>query len=512
MRGINHGEDFGWASALRFGGGGSTSTNTIQNAAPWTGQQGYLTDIYGQAQHLNALSQEGQGPQYYPNSTYVPLNGQEQGLMSNLINYSGTGGATNDAASQNLLTGALSPNYTSATGSSFNQSNPTIGSLGAGSQIDLSQPAYTAGQDYLANTINGTPTLGAATGAFGAGNDYLTSTLNGTSPTQGYYANMISGANLDPFKAPGFQSVVNNTLASVLPSVESSFISGNRSSGGLAARAATMAATDAIGGLANQNYLQEQQLQQGAAQASGAQQAAAAAQAAQNLQQQQQLQAGAAGQAASNQGTALNTTLGAGSLASNNLLTQQGNQIKGDTVAPLVDQGITSNMGTALTTSGMTQQDQQNQLNAAIAAYNYGQMMPYNNLGMYEQLIAGAGNPGSSTSATTTQPYFTNPVANIASIGAGALSAGAAVNSLFPSFFPAIGAAFGFSDRDLKTDIHEIGETHSGFPLYTFRYRWEGPMSMRIGVMAQDVEKTRPHAVIHTPVGRMVNYLEALAA
>ena len=69
------------------------------------------------------------------------------------------------------------------------------------------------------------------------------------------------------------------------------------------------------------------------------------------------------------------------------------------------------------------------------------------------------------------------------------------------------------SDIRLKKDIHKVGMSDSGFPLYTFRYKGEGPMSMHLGVMAQDVEKTRPEAVHKGPGGfKMVDYIQALAA
>jgi hypothetical protein len=163
----------------------------------------------------------------------------------------------------------------------------------------------------------------------------------------------------------------------------------------------------------------------------------------------------------------------------------------------MVDQESLNNLTTGLNTAGMNQTNAQNQLNANIAAYNYGQMLPWNQLGLYEGAVTGTGNPGGSSS--TTQPYFNNSTANTISAAEGIGSIG-------------LMAALAFSDRDLKTDIHKIGRTDSDFPLYTFRYIWEGPMSQHIGVMAQDVLKKRPEAVVYTPLGMMVDYTQALAA
>ncbi|QOF71857.1 tail fiber domain-containing protein [Aminobacter sp. SR38] len=66
-----------------------------------------------------------------------------------------------------------------------------------------------------------------------------------------------------------------------------------------------------------------------------------------------------------------------------------------------------------------------------------------------------------------------------------------------------------FSDKRLKTDIKKIGKTTDGQPLYAYRYKAGGPM--QLGLMAQDVEKKRPDAVITTPSGfKAVDYGKAL--
>lgn len=58
------------------------------------------------------------------------------------------------------------------------------------------------------------------------------------------------------------------------------------------------------------------------------------------------------------------------------------------------------------------------------------------------------------------------------------------------------------SDRRLKTAIERIGESPvMKLPLYAFRYIWGGPE--RVGVMAQDVLKVKPEAVVTMPNGYM---------
>ncbi len=54
---------------------------------------------------------------------------------------------------------------------------------------------------------------------------------------------------------------------------------------------------------------------------------------------------------------------------------------------------------------------------------------------------------------------------------------------------------FQSSDRRLKIDIHLVGQLISGLNVYTFRYR-EEPTVVHMGVMADEVEKVIPEAVL----------------
>lgn len=346
-------------------------------------------------------------PQYFPGSTYAPMSPQQGGVAQQIVSAGTQGSPALQSAQQSVLN-SQSPGYTAATATPFNQGNSVLSK-------ELSS-------DYL-----------------------------------------------NPWNSPSFQTVVNNTLASAIPAATSSFTNGNRGNSGLETRAATMAATDAVGGLAQNQYQANQAIQ--------------------NSAQQQ---------------------------AANDYLTQQGNQVKMASLAPLIDQTSMNDLTQALQASGLSQQDAQNQIQAAMQAYNYQQMLPWNQLGLYENAVNGTGSPGGTTS--TSQPYFSNTASNIM----GGLSSAAALASLASATAQATGYTglimgatplLSFSDERVKKDIHRIGESDSGFPLYTFRYKGEGPMSMHIGVMAQDVEKRRPEAVFHTPHGiKMVDYIQALAA
>lgn len=82
-------------------------------------------------------------------------------------------------------------------------------------------------------------------------------------------------------------------------------------------------------------------------------------------------------------------------------------------------------------------------------------------------------------------------------------------SSLANGLFGLGAAAIGLSDRRAKTNIHEIGETHDGQPLYSYRYK--GSAEPRIGMMAQDVLETKPEAVVQLPGGLLgLDYERAL--
>lgn len=295
----------------------------------------------------------------------------------------------------------------------------------------------------------------ALTGELSQGTNLTTPGMYGA---QNYIGNTLSSNFTNPWTSPGFSTNVANTLASTIPATTSSFIGGGRADSGLAQRAATEGATSAIGSLANQFYTGQEALQ---------------------------------GQAAQQ--------------AASNYLNQQTNVQRAAATAPSIDSQTMSNLSSALSAAGMSQTDAQNTLNDAVSRWNYGQQEPLSMLDWYSNLVGGSGY-GSSASTQTTQPYYSNVGSNILSgLSTGASLASMPVTSSGQSLLQWI------SDRNLKTDIHKIGKTDSGFPLYTFRYKGEHPFSMHIGVMAQDVAKKRPEAVTRYPFGLAVDYAKALA-
>jgi hypothetical protein len=67
---------------------------------------------------------------------------------------------------------------------------------------------------------------------------------------------------------------------------------------------------------------------------------------------------------------------------------------------------------------------------------------------------------------------------------------------------------FSGSDRRIKENISVVGKLDNGLPVYSFRYKSGGPQ--QIGLMAQDVEKVNPDAVMEINGIKAVNYSEAV--
>jgi len=66
-----------------------------------------------------------------------------------------------------------------------------------------------------------------------------------------------------------------------------------------------------------------------------------------------------------------------------------------------------------------------------------------------------------------------------------------------------------FSDRRLKHDIKEIGKTHNGLPIYTFKYKGDDAQQTHVGFMADEVERKHPEAVGQSQGYKTVDYSQA---
>jgi len=87
-------------------------------------------------------------------------------------------------------------------------------------------------------------------------------------------------------------------------------------------------------------------------------------------------------------------------------------------------------------------------------------------------------------------PFSPTPISSLAGSSTGAQAAGPG----FQLLGQLGGAALAASDRDLKENIELVDETN-GFNIYEFNYKTDPEHRYR-GVMAQEVQKTRPDAVV----------------
>ena len=176
-------------------------------------------------------------------------------------------------------------------------------------------------------------------------------------------------------------------------------------------------------------------------------------------------------------------------------LARQQNLGMAQAIAPLYSQGYQTGVQTAAGQQGVISSDLQRKLAAGQQVAGLGTGAQGAALqGAQQQLAAGTAEQQTQQADLTAQyqqflqqqgfPYQQAQfLANIA-MGTGALS-GSTTTTQAPTGF--------FSDRRLKHDVHEIGETHDGQPIYSYKYK--GDDKTQIGLMAQDVEKHHPEAV-----------------
>jgi len=201
-------------------------------------------------------------------------------------------------------------------------------------------------------------------------------------------------------------------------------------------------------------------------------------------------------------------------LASSRILPQQ-QQDTSQLEAQLINRGLRP--GSAAWDSEMTrltnaQTDQLNQLALTGRSQAFSEALATRNQPLNElsALLSGSqvSNPATMSSAT--------PTTGVAGVDYTGLVNQQYQNELNSSS-STLGGLFGLagtlgstliSDRRVKTDISRVGTLDNGLPVYAYRYKWGGPM--QIGVMAQDVEKVRPDAVVEAGGIKAVDYARAV--
>lgn len=99
------------------GSGGGQTTNTVQKADPWSGQQPFLSDVYSQAQGLHGS----QPLQYFPGQTYANLAPETEASLG-FQTQRAIQGSPLTAAAQGQLTSTLQGDY-------LNAGNPYMGQM-----------------------------------------------------------------------------------------------------------------------------------------------------------------------------------------------------------------------------------------------------------------------------------------------------------------------------------------------------------------------------------------------
>lgn len=360
----------------------------------------------------------------------------------------------------------------------------------------------------------------------------------GNLTTQGaaaYRPTDFSASELAKYMSPYTQNVIDTTLANVNQNnalqqktvLSDAIKSGNAFGGdraGLAqaelVRNQNLSRDQIIAGLTNQNYAQAlgqfnaqqaiglsadqnnaaRALQAGAQMGqlgTGAQNAALSGRTAQlaalasqgQLTSQQLAALAAEGQLTGQQLEALKTS-GAMSAQQLAALAQQG-QNEGQRITNNNSQGALAQQQLAAGT--LQQQTDQQALDRLYQQYANETSFPYQQTGWLGNLVLGLG----SNSGGTTTGQSTQIGGQAASNGTGQIIGGAL----------SLAAALPWSDERVKDDIKRIGETYDGQPLYSFRYK--GDPITHVGLMAQEVEKQTPDAVVEMDGIKRVDYAAA---
>jgi hypothetical protein len=182
-------------------------------------------------------------------------------------------------------------------------------------------------------------------------------------------------------------------------------------------------------------------------------------------------------------------------------------------------------------------QDVNNQINAANALYNAGNTTANTLSGMQQNYLANQGQGASAAqSALDAQNYGANatlaaeaqrrgipvqalslltqigvPIAGLGSQSSGTTTGTQQMSGAqqFGTIANGIGSLLRYmpSDAQLKEEIVAVGALFDGTPVY--RYRYKGAPATHIGLLAQDVERTTPAAVIEINGYKAVDYRAA---
>lgn len=156
--------------------------------------------------------------------------------------------------------------------------------------------------------------------------------------------------------------------------------------------------------------------------------------------------------------------------------------------APTLAAGDYANANQLATVGALQDNYQQNVIDADVDRYNYNANLPQLSLQNYINLLNGtAGSVGTGSSSVATSAKYGDQTRTQSTLMQGAQLAAL------------------LSDVRLKINIDKIGKMKNGLSIYAFDYVFGGART--VGVMAQDVAKIKPEAVMVHPSGYlMVDY------
>lgn len=160
-----------------------------------------------------------------------------------------------------------------------------------------------------------------------------------------------------------------------------------------------------------------------------------------------------------------------------------------------MQQNYLANQGQGVTAAQSALDAQNYGANAALAEEAQRRGIPVQALGLLAQIGVPIAGLGKQTDGTTTNTQQLSGADEFSKIAGG-------IGNLVSVFKP--------SDMRLKEDIAQVGTLFDGTAVYGYRYR--GAPAYHIGLMAQDVEKTTPHAVIEINGYKTVDYRAATEA
>lgn len=365
---------------------------------------------------------------------------------------------------QFLTTANLQNNRNSQTQGQFAETNPWSASApllkDLISKYSGLNPEVTGAQktalDNLAATAFGAPDFsGAATGAankfFNASTDPQIGLLSSAfGQLQGNLGGTASGAELDPYKTPGFSDAISRMTGDITDKVKGVYSAAGRAPSGAGSFAGSLGRglTEGIAPVLAQQFNQNKQNQMGAA----------------------------------------STLFGGAGTTAQNITGQQGAGLgfnaQGIGLLPQIYQAM--------------QTPAQMQLNAANAGYG----QQFQNLSPLLQAAMQFGGAGSSSvgGATGESEGFASSYGNTAGRSSGT-STGKSTTSqpqstlgnILGGASSVIGLLSMLSDERAKDEVAPIGKLNDGQQVYRFRYK--GDPVMRIGLLAQEVERHAPDAV-----------------